>query len=301
LKFAQVSLFFPANQSVGITDVYNFRYAMLDAFKLAALPEPSEGYLFNDAWSTSGKITVSTDRASAEVSVTAVGGDFFSFHLMNVISGGCISDSDFMHDRIVIDRELAWLLYGGTDLVGLEVNVGGKPFIIAGVIDREYDDASTAAYTDGMGLYMFYDMYSQLEEGASINCYEVVMPEPYEGFADQTAEKSFACSGKVLVRNTGRFSFENIVAHTKSLDVRSVQSAPIGYPYWENAARITEDKCAFLLIAAAVMFTIAGITLVICIVKLIFTLMNTIKNKKAAKAKTPDKSLNATVKQKYEI
>ena len=59
-----------------------------------------------------------------------------------------------MKDRVLLDEDLAWLLYGGTDIAGLSMKINGVPYMIAGVVEREQDKFSTAAYTSGRGLYM---------------------------------------------------------------------------------------------------------------------------------------------------
>jgi len=108
-------------------------------------------------------------RARARFSVIAVGGNFFDFHPIRLLSGNYITPDDLMQDRVLLDEETAWLLFGGTELSGMSFKINGVPFVVAGVIQREQDFASEKAYSSGMGIYMSYDGYSSLFEEAAGN------------------------------------------------------------------------------------------------------------------------------------
>lgn len=264
LAFTQLSCYLPVDEKIGLEQVYTFRTAILTKLKEAAVEEES-GSLFADAWSTTGKVTASTSLGKSEVSAIAVGGRFFDFHPIRLISGSYISESDLMKDRVLLDEDLAWLLFGGTDLQGLELQINGAPFVVAGVIEREQDFASKKAYTAGMGLYMSFDAYAALEETAGINCYELVMAEPVDGFALSFAKEKFPIGQGEIIQNSGRFSFENRVKLLGKFGSRSMQTLGVVYPYWENAARCVEDWCAlftFLALFASVLpvVTVAVIT-----------------------------------------
>ena len=175
LRFSQVSCFLPVDEKLQPKQILAFREEVHKALHAASVDVEYSGQLQVDAWSTHGKVHVSTDLGSGEASVIAVGGDFFQFHPVWLLSGNYISESDFMKDRVLLDKDLAWLLFGGTELAGMELKINGLPFIVAGVIEREQDRFSRLAYQDGMGLYMSYEAYSQMADDAGIDCYELVM------------------------------------------------------------------------------------------------------------------------------
>ena len=52
-----------------------------------------------------------------------------------------------------------------------------------------------------------------------------------------------------MVQNTGRFSPVSILKIVRQYGTRSMQTAGVVFPYWENAARLTEDTLAALLIS----------------------------------------------------
>ncbi len=167
LKFSQLSCFMSVDQKLSLEQVYTFRTAMMTKFHEAALDIDTEAQLFCDAWSTTGKAYVASDQGKGDVSVIAVGGNFFDFHPIRLLSGNYIRPDDLMKDRVLLDEDSAWLLFGGTQLEGLSFKIDGVPFVVAGVIEREQDFASLKAYTSGMGIYMSYDAYSSIKSSGS--------------------------------------------------------------------------------------------------------------------------------------
>lgn len=247
-SFAQVSCYLPVDEKKSIGDIYKFRQALLGKLHEAALDIETDDLLWLDAWSTTGKLHAETELGKGEARVIAVGGSFFQFHPLRLLSGSYISESDLMQDRVLLDEELAWLLFGGTQLQGLELKLAGVPFVVAGVVEREQDAFSRRAYTDGMGLYLSYDAYKTLVESAGIDCYEFVMAEPVRGFALNFAREKFPIGRGEILQNSGRFTFSRLWDVIAGFATRSMQTRGIVYPYWENAARGAEDACARMML-----------------------------------------------------
>lgn len=268
-EFRQVSCYIPVDQKLALNDMYAFRTKLLDALHKAALDIDNDENLFVDAWSAVDKMTVSSSRASGEASVIAVGGEFFHFHPIRLLSGNYLSEKDLMKDRVLLDEELAWLLFGGTELTGMTLKINGVPFVVGGVIEREQDFASLRAYTVGQGLYMSYDAYVSLTETEGITCYEVVLPEPVDGFALDTVKTNFTLGRGEALENTGRFSIPRLYKLVGQLGTRSMQAMGLMYPYWENAARCVEDICAMLLMAATLFLIIPLVTAIVIVVRLL--------------------------------
>ena len=246
--FVQLSCFVPVDERRSLEDIYKFRQQIQTKLHEAALDIQSDEQLWVDAWSTTGRVAAQTELGKGEARVIAVGGEFFQFHPLHLLSGNYISEGDLMQDRVLLDEDLAWQLFGGTQLQGLELKLNGVPFVVAGVVEREQDAFSRRAYTAGAGLFMSYDAYKQLEEKAGIDCYELVMAEPVRGFARSFVREKFPLGRGEVVQNTGRFTLSrlwDVVAH---LSTRSMQTLGVVYPYWENAARGAEDSCALLML-----------------------------------------------------
>lgn len=260
--FAQISCYIPIGSEIDVETVYSYRYAMIKALEDASLEVNGDTALWNDAWSCTGKVYVSGALGKGDAAVTAVGGDFFNFHPIKLISGNYFSAQDVMQDRVLLDRELAWLLYGSSDVEGLSLDINGSSFVVAGVIEREDDSISTRAYKAGRGLYMSYDAYKKLYETAGISCYEFVMAEPVSGYARNTAEASFPVRDAEIVDNTHRFDSFRVMKLSLDPFERSMQSAPIIYPYWENAARYTEDMAGYLYVRSIMLLILPLCTLI---------------------------------------
>lgn len=249
--FSQVSCFLAEQEKLSLDQVYQFRQNLQTSLHEAALDLDTETALFEDAWSTTGKVSVRSALGSGEASAIAVGGSFFNFHPLRLLSGSYLTESDLMKDRVLLDEDLAWLLFGGNDLQGMEMTVNGQRFIVGGVIERENDFASRKAYTAGMGLYMSFEAFAQLNETAGVSCYELVAAEPVEGFVRSAVEKSFPIGAGEIVENSARYTLRGLLRVIGGFGTRSMQTLGVIYPYWENAARLLEDWSALLLLLGA--------------------------------------------------
>lgn len=249
--FAQLSCFLSGDDALTLGDIYTFRQTLTTKLTEASMEAPENGSLFTDAWSSSGKLTAAGDNGSAETPVTAVGGNWFFFHPLRLLSGSYIAEDDMMDDRVVLDRELAWRLFGGVELAGMTVTIGAdaKPFVVAGVVERERDFASKKANTGETGLYMSYRAWEALTADAAepVECYEIVLPQPVDGFAENLVRENFKMGGGELVNNTKRYALGGVWKIIREFGTRSMHLNNVIYPDWENAARCFGDWCALFL------------------------------------------------------
>lgn len=247
-RFAQATAFFPVGQEKSVADIYTFR-STIDSKLLDVSLEAAEGEppLWMDAYSGTGQLTVEGNKGKATVEATGVGGDWFSFHPLTLRSGSYIDEDDFMHDRVLLDEKLAWQIFGSYDLAGMTVNIGGKPFVVAGVVAIESDAASQKTYEATGQVFLHFDTLQQLMgDTGGVNCYELVCAEPITGFTLGLLTQGF--EGAETVQNTGRFSLVSTLKVLRQYGMRSLQTAGVVFPYWENAARLTEDNLAALLL-----------------------------------------------------
>ena len=105
--------------------------------------------------------TAELSKADENLSVTAigVGGDFFNFHPLELMDGYYFSSDDLMKDRILLDDETAWRLFGSPHIAGQIINVGGAPHVIAGVFKRP---EGRFYKSSGMGNYLIFVSYDTL-------------------------------------------------------------------------------------------------------------------------------------------
>ena len=128
-SFAQVSCYMPPTFNMKLDEIYKFRGDMAQKLKGASYDVERETGLYSDAWSTSGTVKVANGRRSGDVQVIAVGGNFFDFHPLRLVSGSYLTPNDVMDDRVLLDRETAWLLFGATDVAGLSFSLEGIPMV----------------------------------------------------------------------------------------------------------------------------------------------------------------------------
>jgi len=280
LAFSQISCFMPADAKLQVSDINSFRTAMVNRFAEASI-DISSGIPFIDCWSCEGSAKV-YGAYSGTADIIACGGNFFTFHPLKLVSGNYFSGDDLMQDNVLLDEDLAWLLFGGNDLEGQFVYIYNTPFRVSGVVAREGDQATDKAYQGGMGLFMSYQTYYDLNNGSTsgtdgdwenseavsnvgITCYEVCLPNPVDGFARGIVQDAFPIGRGEIVENTGRFHLKNIVSILRDFSMRSIHSG-VEYSYWENAARYAENKVAILLVAAFLLCLLPVLMAVILIV-----------------------------------
>ncbi|NCB74391.1 MAG: hypothetical protein EOM51_06595 [Clostridia bacterium] len=276
-RFAQLSCFFPVGSEVSAETINAFRKGIDGKLVDAGLEPKTEGESWTDCYSAVGSLTVSGDRDSSEATAIGVDGDFFLFHPYELLSGSFISEDDLMKDRVVLDYELAWKLFGGTSLEGMTVTIGGAPYYVAGVVRRETDKFSNKAFSGEPVIFMHYSTFASLQETTSISCYEVAMPDPISNFGENLLTESFKTQKAVVVENSTRYSLPAIYGIFKNFGDRSMATTGVIYPYWENAARVSEDYVARLCLIAVLLGIFPFICLVILAVKFIRLLVAKLK------------------------
>ena len=299
-RYAQVSLFYTEDQMVTYESIrkleYNLEKKMHDAGIIvdddndkdngivetvpvggkkdeetsveSAVQEDIKEYV--SCYSAQGISTILFENKKAEnIDTIGVGGDFFLFHPLEIVTGGYFGPDDLMKDRIVVDEDFAWQLFGSNDIIGQCVTIDGVNHYIVGVVKRAEGRFNKAAGLSKSTVYMSYDSLSKYgtvlsgrvkeeeisEDGAKvqnggINCYEVVMPDPVEGIALRLVRESSGLEEKYIaaVDNTNRFSSFSLASVVMDFGIRSMWTQPIYYPYWENVARGWEDVLGVILL-----------------------------------------------------
>lgn len=309
-RMAQVSAFFTQDQKIEPNEIkrleYQLKKSMIDA-GISALEKDEEGStivdtvnvggesngnregnnetdlsgIFASCYSAQGITTISFENKTAEnITTIGVDGDFFLFHPLELVNGGYFGADDLMKDMIVIDEELAWELFGSSDVAGQCVTVGGINHYIAGVVRRQDGRINEAAGLSNSIVYMSYDSlckYGSIlsgrndtveisEDGVTaasggINCYEAVIPNPVDGMAAKLLKESSGMEDRYIsvVDNSNRFSGFSLLDVIRNVGIRSMWDKPVFYPYWENVARAWEDILARLFFIRIVCVTVAAL------------------------------------------
>lgn len=281
-SYAQVSAFFEKEKGVGTDVVSAIRGSMLS--KLS-----DDGYLnteagnrtWLDAYSGEKRLEIKRNDTSMTVTAMGVGGDFFQFHPIPLKSGSYLTTADINGDRVVIDELVAWNLFGSNDVVGMNIQIGNRIYNVAGVTDIPEDDLYENTYGEYSRIYMNFDELKILDEKAVITCYEAVLPNPITNYAynvlseacgissDSTEGKKesiFFFGDCEVIENSSRFGVVAMYRLFKNAKYRIAKTNGVSYPFWENIARIKEERVlhircvqVVLLLCLAALLLVVGI------------------------------------------
>ena len=100
-----------------------------------------------------------------------------------------------------------------------------------------------------------------------ITTYEIVMPDPVEGYAASVLKKALGDeSGAVVVDNTNRFGFRSLLQDLRDFAILGMRTHSVRYPYWENAAMGWETIYAALLLAEGMLILMTIVFLIIMLI-----------------------------------
>lgn len=295
MTFAQIGCYLPVDDPASTEEIFKFRRTLEEKLTQDSLAAPDGGSLYADAWSASARVQVATDFGSAQVRATGVGGNFFLFHPLQLRSGSYLSEDDLMQDRVILDETLAWTLFGSPDVAGMTVSVNGTQCYVAGVIRQEQDPASRTARGEEASLYLSWDMFRSLTE-QDATCYEIVLPNVISGYGMGLVKESFDIGTGDLTENSRRYSLQNLLTVAGDFGVRSMRHNGVIYPEWENAARMTEDYLAALLILGSLLLACPVITVT---VELIRSLVKTGKYVQKKVPETADRLIERRREERY--
>lgn len=254
---AMVSCFFGDGAPMSSAELPAVRGSLDAALRNDSISAPSDGArLWYDSYCAQGRLSLTARDISVDVSATATGGDFFTVHAPELVSGWYYPAGDIVFDRVVIDENTAWRLFGSPDVAGMEVFIGGRPFTVTGVVRAE----------GGMAVYLPYEAYLALGGTDALLCYEAVLPDPVRGYAKKIVSDA-AGSAAEIKQNTGRYSAESLLKTLGSISKRAERTVAVKYPAWENSAAVAQDKAAILfagkLLCAALFAATAAVWLTI--------------------------------------
>ena len=200
--------------------------------------DEGEGRLWIDAYSADAECTLQskatdiTPEKQASITVTGVGGDYYLFHPFRVLYGAFLSEGTLDPRKIVLDKELAFKLFGTYNTVGSTVYINDREYTVVGVveqadtkIDRETSGALMHAYVpfDELAYLAAGEIKETADAAASpagssagtsaaetsgfadgnpdssviaVTCYEVVLPDRIEGISRQYLEDAMETAGK---------------------------------------------------------------------------------------------------------
>lgn len=248
---AQVSVFFSSNAGITQDSIESFEHTLDNALKEASIEQesPNPGArLWADAYSADGTVTLSTDKSRIEADAIGIGGDFFLFHQLRLLNGSYFSGNDLMKDYVILDEDAAWQLFGSNDVAGMNVDIGGRPHMVIGVVQRPTGRLYEAAGLDSTRAYVSYETLKSYGQCSGINHFEIVMPNPVREYAVNYVREQLGSPEKEVevLENSTRYGIGRRLRLLLDFGTRSMNGKAIIYPYWENVARGYEDILALL-------------------------------------------------------
>lgn len=271
---AHISVYFSESEKYGLKDSLDATAFRLENWYQQILKELENASITVDTeqnptarlavygYSASGKIQLNTEHGNAEVKAYGVGGDFFQFHPLKLVYGSYFSESDLMQDRIVIDTETAWKLFGSNDVVGMFVKIDGIPHMVVGVYERESGHFNDAAGNDESCAYVSHSTLYEHGQYHGLETAEYLIPNPVSGFAAGLVQTQYSGMDVEIVENQKRYDFLPLLNVIRAFGTRSMGLSGITFPYWENIARGYEDVLAGLLLLELICLTYALVVLV---------------------------------------
>lgn len=230
-------------------------------------------------------LRVTGPMGSANAEIMAAGGDFFVFHSMKFTYG-----SAFLNDKsnpmgVVIDRDLAWKLFGAENIVGMTLTINNIEFTVVGIAEKESSNGIFGdTYGDSQRLYMNYAGYVKVAGDENhVTMFETALPNSVKSFAMNifTGAVSINEDTSVVQEVTDRFSITNRFNNMKTLKYSSIRENKIEFPYWENEAKVYDFFCAVIMIFEVALTAICISSFIISFITLRlsgYTVTDTVKN-----------------------
>ena len=208
MKCAEVSVFYSQNAALGPMDINNIRGKIQT--KLSGddyLSKKSDARSWIDAYSGHTFEELRMDTNTVKSNVYTVGGDFFMIHPVPLITGSYLDLDNPDVNQILLDEDVAWTLFGSSDVVGKKVWIGSTVFTVIGVVEGAETDLDKQAQGEYYSVYVPMKAFQQKSSssvksaenpdkgdesladndssgpGTKVVCYEVVMPNPIENYA----------------------------------------------------------------------------------------------------------------------
>ena len=270
-EYAQVSVFFSQLSGMTTDNIKELDFKIeqkLDEDSLVA--DSPNGIRRISAYSAVGKADVASEKATKSLKAIGVGGDFFYFHPMELLSGSFFDEEDINKDRVVLDQDAAWELFGSNDIVGQIITVNGRSHVVAAVIKRDTGRLNRLAGNNESTIYLsYYSLITDMGE-LGLNSYEVLFQNPVRDYALNTVKDNITEDELryEIKQNTGRFNWTKLILNVKNFGSRSMNSKTVVFPYWENMARGLEDIMTPICAVAVIMMAFVIVNLIVLLVRM---------------------------------
>ena len=288
---AQVSAFFADSKQMKVENITSIHNDIMKTLYDDTFVDASEGVnsrAWIDSYCSMQQLSVSRGEREVTAKVYGVSDDFFQIHPIPLKSGGYInpvkstvveSDGEDPY-QIVLDENVAWNLFGGNDIEGMKVWMGGRIFTVMGVVEIPQNKTEEMAYGNFDGVYVPYSAFAKMGiKDSPITCYEAVMPNPIPNYAYNTLAKALDIEEETdeemadkrstlffgdteILENTNRFNIPSLYKYVKNKKYMTMRTDPITYPYWENVARFEVERASKLFVLCCILLLLPVLTVI---------------------------------------
>lgn len=260
---SQISAFFAEGDGDIPGRIYSLTAAVDRSLQDASLTAPEGGRLWYCAYSAERDMYARTERDSTTLRVSVIGGEYFKIHQPDLLCGSYLAPGGENAGYVFLDEWAAWKLFGAVNVVGMPITVGGGEYIVCGVGAVPEGTVYDEAYGEKPRAYILFDSPSAASV-REITVYEAVLPNPVDGFALDVFETNFTAGGEyTVVENSRRFTLSALWEYVTHMDTLGVRTSSVTYPWWENVAQVARYRCASLMIAEIVLYSLA---LLLCLI-----------------------------------
>lgn len=257
-SYKRISVFFSRKSEMDRSGIMQLRNKLTEQLRSgSSLKLEEKKTMFWDAYEGSEQIEVSYQNHFQQVNASFVGGHYFEFHNMSFLNGNKFSEEDLIKEKAVISEELSFALFGSGDSVGKTIWIHENGILICGVVKENKNWISKLAGTDTKKIYLPYELAGQLGFNVPLNSYEILLPEPLEGFAGKTVEDILSVNPYEreasmeekeisILEETTRFRPLTLLQTGCRFHERTMKKVPIAFPDWENERVIVENQLLFL-------------------------------------------------------
>lgn len=264
---SEVSVFF--NEKAGFEDfsIKQLCYkvdTVLDGDSITA-NENARRWIY--AYAADGNVSVTSKRLTGSYRTIGVGGDYFLFHPLKLVNGSYFTETNVMHDYVLIDTDMAWQLFGSSNVSGQILEINGTPMVISGVYEREEGRINDLSGNNVPTMYMPLETLKNHGGAGYIYVFESLLPNPISDYAFNAVKDGISVdeANYEVVENTGRFNWVRLLKHVKDFGTRGMNLKGIIYPYYENIARGTEDYLTPLTVCACIMYLFPAILVLLLV------------------------------------
>ncbi len=244
-KYSQISLYVSPSNGFDMMGIYSMRKSVEEKLKESSVLDAEdnpEGRLWIDCASGDSTLSIAGKMGSCDVAVTGTVGDYFIFHPEDIMYGSYYTSEDINLDRIILDKQCSWQLFGSMDTVGMPLEINNKVFYVAAVVESPDNEVDKTAYGTKPRVYMPYESLKQLNGSFVLTSYEVCLPNIVKDYAYGVMKDINTApeDSSVLIDQTGRFGLLKLFTGFREIRESVMVTTNISYPWYENRTRSAE-------------------------------------------------------------